>query len=163
MLCFADSVVMEARASHKEGIRILVATLLLVAAARAFLTPAVQLQHPPRRPCTSRRAEALVSQGASSSPSGAGGLSATLPIDAMTRAEALNGFFAALVLSTAVVPAPASRLGVVDDLLADCPSVRESGRRGMHLLVATLPVVCLLAKAWESERQDRYLQRLARN
>lgn len=29
-------------------------------------------------------------------------------------------------MSTAVAPAP-SRLGVVDDLLADCPSVRETG------------------------------------
>lgn len=125
---------MEPRAAHKEGTRALIATLLLVVAARAFLPQAsapplrnanlfkVQ-QHRcqyPRRQHPTRRAGALVQQGAS----GAGGLSATLPIDAVTRAEALSGFFAALVLSTAVtVPAP-SKLGVVDDLLADCPSVR---------------------------------------
>lgn len=125
---------MEPHSAHKGGLRALVVVLLLVVAARAFLPPAPPLrqqestrqhqqQHPPRRRMT---AKALARQ----SPSGAGGLSATLPIEAVTRTEALSGFCAALALSTAaVVPPPADRLGVVDDLLADCPSVSEIERQ----------------------------------
>ena len=123
--------------------RVLVVAFFVVA-AQAFLqfAPAVVQQrqhatalvvpHQPHR--TTRRAKTLAhhQQGAS----GAGGLSATLPIDAVTRAEALNGFFAAVVLSTTTAAAvvadtstepSADRLGVVDDLLADCPSVRRGG------------------------------------
>lgn len=60
---------------------------------------------------------------------GASVLSATLPVDAaVTRTEAMSGFFQAVLLSTAVLANPpdsnSDGLGVVDDLLADCPSVR---------------------------------------
>ncbi|CAM9154366.1 unnamed protein product, partial [Hapterophycus canaliculatus] len=61
-------------------------------------------------------------------PAGASGLSATLSVgDAATRAEALTGFFAAVVSAATVLAADApgansDGLGVVDDLLADCPS-----------------------------------------
>lgn len=155
-----EKAVMEPRAARKEGMRVLVVALLLAVAARAFLIPTPPLgqqqqqsilrkeqhqqQRPPRRHPT-RAAGVLARKGTS----GAGGLSATLPIDAVTRTEALNGFFAALVLSTAAVVPPSDRLGVVDDLLADCPSVRERmSERGVFCMaVGCCCCCCLLVEA----------------
>jgi len=128
--------VMGSRDVCKGGVRVLVATLVVVG-SQAFLQgeavshrphPAGALIVPHHQHRPARRAAGLARRQGFS---GAGGLSATLPMDAMTRSEALNGFFAALVLSTttaaAVTPTQgpsADRLGVIDDLLADCPSVR---------------------------------------
>lgn len=140
IVCFpAGSVVMEPRAAHKEGMRVMVVTLFFAVAAHAFLTPVPPLRRHSTLLNEQHQQQYPSGQGAGpfarQESLGAGGLSASLPVDAMTRTEALNGFFAAVVLSTAaVVPPPADRLGVVDDLLADCPSVRE-GEKARETLV----------------------------
>ncbi|CAM9655331.1 unnamed protein product [Ectocarpus sp. 12 AP-2014] len=136
---------MEPRRSERQGVmRLMVTTLLVAVGSRAFLiTTAVpprqqhalqsKLQHQPYRPqhlprrsaryCAGLRDVCAMQQGTA----GASGLSATLPVDAaVTRTEALSGFFQAVLLSTAVLTNPpdssSDGLGVVDDLLADCPS-----------------------------------------
>lgn len=146
------------RSIQREGVRAFLVVLLLTATVQAFLAPiAAQREHAFKIATSTGRTEAPSSTGrttawrntkrttlcsscyCSGSPedlsekeglAGASGLSATLPVgDAATRAEALTGFFAAVVSAATVLAADApgansDGLGVVDDLLADCPSVR---------------------------------------
>lgn len=92
---------------------------------------------------------------------GASGLSATPSVgDATTRAEALTGFFAAVVSAATVLAADApgansDGLGVVDDLLADCPSVRLTSSVNVGSLLFSAVLARISADVLRIESANR--------